>query len=169
PQKDGTIGNGQMIIRFNEPVDKGIEANSAAITINPPGGGIVRQLSPNQQELLVTFSGLVPGQKYNVILQSGQVMDLSQNVMSSSFATSFQTPATAVVTLNGIQNAVATLAHNGFNFTLDQLQSGGFLVSHVIGASATPTKIASLSLPPFPRTMELVPNYAFKMTTNGPV
>ena len=168
PQKDGIIGNGQMIIRFNEPVDKGIEGNDAAITISP-GVSMVRQLSANQQELLVTFSGLQPDQKYDVILQSGQVMDLAHNVMSSSVQTSFHTPAAGVVALDGIQNAVATAAHNGFNFTLDQLQAGGFLVSHVIGASLTPQKIGSLSLPPFPRTMELVPNYAFKLTTNGPV
>ncbi|MEO6035711.1 MAG: DUF6531 domain-containing protein, partial [Verrucomicrobiota bacterium] len=168
PQKDGIIGNGQMIFRFNEPIDQAITGNALAVTVDPPTE-VVRRLSGNQQELLLLFTGLKADQRYSVTLQSGQVVDLSGNIMSSSFQTTFRTPAVSVVELDGIQNAVAMVAQNGFNFTLDQSQNDGVLVAHRVGVTATPQKLGTLSLPPFPRTMELVPNYSFKTSTNGPV
>ncbi|HAM71858.1 MAG TPA: hypothetical protein DCM86_09465, partial [Verrucomicrobiales bacterium] len=169
PVDGGIINHGEVVIRFSEPVDQTIVTDPSAVTITPPVP-LTRVLSPTQTELLVQCGGLVEGQSYTVTLNSGIVRDLGGNSLGSSFVTRFLTPPSGVVIVPGTHKAVATLALGGVNFTLDQQNGDGALLADLpLGGTQSPTRLGILSLPPFPRAMELIPDYSYKRTTNGVV
>jgi RHS repeat-associated protein len=168
PQTQVPVTQPQLWVRFNEPVDRIITNAASSVSISPQVETRV-DISPEQQEIVIYFRSLEPGTAYTVTLNPSEVKDLSGNQMEASYTITFQTPQSTSANLAGLTSAVGSVVLGSYSFTLNRIGNEGELVSHQVGYDAQTAAKGRVRLPFFPRTLEVIPEYSFRRTTNGPV
>ncbi|HLH54274.1 MAG TPA: Ig-like domain-containing protein, partial [Verrucomicrobiae bacterium] len=163
--------NDFFTIRFSEPVDPSITTNGA-VQISGISNLPYVELSANQLQIKVYPGGLSQGQSYTLTINN-RVKDLSGNAFDQDpttpaqepFELNFRTAPATPTSLSQIQNGAGTVLLGEFAYTIDRRdnQANGALVSANLQDPSNIT-FSSATLPPYPRTLVLIPGYNFKRT-----
>ena len=162
---------------FNEPLDSNT-VNSASVSLDPTAGVPLLQLSKDQTEVLITYSGLQLGQAYHLRF-GDQVTDLPPNSnpfdqsgtnTHNLFELDFQTAPKNLVPLPGIVSGAGVVIRGTYAFALDRLSGSGDgkLLVFDLSDPAHPVKAAEHVIPGTPRDLVLIPSYAYKRRPSLP-
>ena len=183
----GLLPEEPLVILFNEPVDKAILEDPAAITLSGPNVGDAEQpsraLSPDQRELTLRFPRLLPGRDYTLTIGTS-VRDLPKQNLTPGNALD-QDPGTPnapdayVLTFESapvrtgsipIESGGGALVRGRYAYVLERAgASDGALVVFDLARPDSPVRKAEVSVPGFPRDLAFIGPYDFKRTTDGPV
>jgi RHS repeat-associated protein len=165
-------------ITFNEAMDVGItnmssgSGSSSAITVTSTGNLVPNGfclISQDQQQIKVYPGQLEPGQEYTITINS-QAKDINGNeldqdpstVTKEPFTLVFKTPPVQQRNLSQVDRPAASVIWGDYSFTADRKKDGtGALVVHRLDPAIATVIVTNL--PPFPRTLTLVPDYSFRI------
>ncbi|MFO1460688.1 MAG: Ig-like domain-containing protein [Verrucomicrobiota bacterium] len=177
PPDGGVLGeSGSLLLRFDKAISREVEENLSGITLNSSGAPppVVR-LSQDQKDLTLQFSGLNPGQNYNVTVSGLSVRDLNGRPLdqrpstpgADNFTMRFTAQTVLTTTLPGIQNGRGAAISGNRLYALEMTSAVSYLVVYDITNPALPTELGRTSLFGQPRDLLVIPDYSFKLRPGG--
>ena len=129
------------------------------------------RLSQDQKDLTLQFSGLNPGQNYNVTVSGLSVRDLNGRPLdqrpstpgADNFTMRFTAQTVLTTTLPGIQNGRGAAISGNRLYALEMTSAVSYLVVYDITNPALPTELGRTSLFGQPRDLLVIPDYSFKL------
>jgi RHS repeat-associated protein len=176
PGSSGLVSGQPIVLRFNEPIRREVLTADRAVTLEPFGGVPRLELNADQTQLSVLFPLLRTNAEYTLTLGYA-VQDLARNLIdqrpgepgSQTFTATFRTAATVVSPLPeiGRESGAGAFLHGNYALVAERRGSDrGRVAVFDLSTPATPQLVNEISLPPFPREILFLPNYAF-VYTNG--
>ena len=162
-----SIAPGQEIrLRFNEPIDQGVENDPGVIEFSPFGPVPNLELTEDQRELSIRVFNFDVATDYRLTISSS-VRDLAGNVFDQNpetlavdpFFLDFRTAPAPSAQFPGLGNGAGVVISGIYAYALDRDAKALFVYDLSIPES--PTKIGEHGFPDTPRDLALIPNYSY--------
>ncbi|MDH7501177.1 MAG: Ig-like domain-containing protein [Verrucomicrobiota bacterium] len=179
--------SGQLVIEFNEPINRAVLSNIAGITLSGPfnAGATATtaqprpavELSEDQHRLMLRYIGMAPDAEYGLALSGQSIQDLSGNPLDQdprtpepdAFVMHFRTPPVLSAPLP-VENARGCAISADRLYTLEMLSAGSYLdVYHLELSGQAATRVARVPLLGFPRDLAVISGYNYRISQTGTV
>ena len=188
PTDGGFVGpSGQLVIEFNEPINRTVMSNVAGITLWGPGNAgatantfqprLTVELSEDQHRLMVRFVGMAPDADYTLALSGQSIQDLSGNPLdqdprtpeADSFVMHFRTTP-VLSTQVPVKNAYGCAISGNRLYTLEMLPTESYLDVYHIDLSEQGAKlVVRVPLLGSPRDLAVISGYNYRISQTGGV
>lgn len=167
----------EIVLFFNEPIDKAVEDDPSAIAIAGSGGAVSAtvELSADQRALVVRPGPLSADTEYT-LTASTAIRDVSDNDLdqepgepgAQGFTLQFRTARSVVTALPGVESGGgAVLGRGAFAYVLDRASAGPSLVVFDVSDPTLPDEVTRVRLPGAPRDLAFIPRYAHQLRSDA--
>lgn len=188
PTDGGFVGESdQLVIEFNEPINRAVLSNIAGITLSGPcnaGAPATTaqpwpaiELSEDQHRLTVRYIGMAPAAEYTLALSGQSIQDLCGNPLDQdprtpepdAFVMHFRTAPVLSAPLP-VENARGCAISADRLYVLEMLSAGSYLdVYHLELSGQGATRVARVPLLGFPRDLAVISGYNYVVSQTGTV
>jgi RHS repeat-associated protein len=169
PGSHGFSTSESIKLYFSKPIDRAILKDPFQIQMVPFTTFPVMSLSPDQQELTLTYYHLQPETEYTLTATPG-IRDLlgyrldqePESAGETSYVLSFRTAPLIEGSLPGLQQGEGVVTKGIYAYAIERAGPlDGALVVFDLSDPGNPQKAAEFSVPGQPRDLVLIPQYSF--------